>query len=140
MSKEQQTPELCPTCGTLCNVTLFGLELVGNTGDETLATKNYIPNVGLEDDYARLKEENASLGELLMKNTAEFRTLEDQFDNLSESHRELYEAGKAIKSLVNWGLEESKKSLGHEEFKRDDMADYNEFVKSISNAEKFLKK
>jgi hypothetical protein len=33
----------CPECGTLCKIEFSGLDLVANTGDETLATKNYIP-------------------------------------------------------------------------------------------------
>lgn len=35
--------EKCPTCGTQCDVTWQGLELVENTGDETLASKSYKP-------------------------------------------------------------------------------------------------
>jgi hypothetical protein len=33
----------CPTCGTICNVQWHGLDLVENTGDETLASKSYTP-------------------------------------------------------------------------------------------------
>lgn len=37
------TTEKCPTCGTECNIEWYGLELVENTGDETLASKSYTP-------------------------------------------------------------------------------------------------
>lgn len=67
MSNNQEgkhTPEPCPTCGTLCNIEWSGLELVENTGDETLATKNYVPDGGVEElltsqssELSKLREE-----------------------------------------------------------------------------------
>jgi hypothetical protein len=35
--------EKCPTCGTLCEVKWHGLDLVAESGDETLASKSYKP-------------------------------------------------------------------------------------------------
>lgn len=39
----QENAALCPTCGTPCKIELGGLDLVENSGDETLATKRYVP-------------------------------------------------------------------------------------------------
>ena len=63
--EEQNHPVPCPTCGTLCNITWSGLDLVENTGDETLATKNYTPDGGLQEMYDEVREENQRLREQL---------------------------------------------------------------------------
>ena len=61
MEQSQEHPVPCPTCGTLCNITWSGLDLVENTGDETLATKNYVPDGGLQEMYDELREDNQRL-------------------------------------------------------------------------------
>ena len=58
--RKQTAGEPCPTCGTLCQITWAGLELVENTGDETLATKCYNPLPSFEE-IEGLQEENREL-------------------------------------------------------------------------------
>lgn len=41
MSNEQKKIQLCPTCGSECTTSWSGLELVENTGNETLAQMHY---------------------------------------------------------------------------------------------------
>lgn len=69
----------CPTCGGNVNVSWSGLELVQNTGDETLASKHYttIPSF----------------------NEIEFERLEDKNQKLLDSNRELLEA---LKDIYRW--------------------------------------
>lgn len=50
----------CPECGSPCRIEWSGLELVENTGDETLATKHYRP-VGDTYISAYWKDQNAAL-------------------------------------------------------------------------------
>jgi hypothetical protein len=44
MNKVRKFKENCPTCRTECLAQWYGLELVENTGDETLASKGYEPS------------------------------------------------------------------------------------------------
>lgn len=61
MDTDKQTPVPCPTCGTLCNISWARLDLVANTGDETLATKCYTPDGGLYEMYQEAQKEIAEL-------------------------------------------------------------------------------
>lgn len=107
MSKEE--PEECPTCGTLCNVTWSGLDLVENTGDETLASKCYTPDGGLEEMVAELRAENERLkNDLLdaldLKNgngPTVLTMLANERDALAASHKELVEALEQLMSFQN---------------------------------------
>jgi hypothetical protein len=63
-----KTIQKCPTCGTDCHIEWSGLELVENTGDETLATKTYKPINGFMKQYSRIAE----LEEALRNLTDEF--------------------------------------------------------------------
>jgi hypothetical protein len=51
-----KTIQKCPTCGTDCHIEWSGLELVENTGDETLATKTYKPINGFMKQSSRIAE------------------------------------------------------------------------------------
>lgn len=73
MTTGSTKPEQCPTCGTLCNITWSGIDLVENSGDETLATKVYTPDGGAEEllasqssELSKLREENERLWKLQM--------------------------------------------------------------------------
>jgi hypothetical protein len=62
--------ENCPNCGALCTISWSGLDLVENTGDETLATKNY-HNVSNDLEKSLLNKELTRLREALrVKNQA----------------------------------------------------------------------
>lgn len=53
---DKSTGEQCPTCGTKCRIEWSGLDLVANSGDETLATKTYIPLVESEPKEVELTD------------------------------------------------------------------------------------
>lgn len=55
----------CPTCGTECTTSWAGLDLVANTGDETLATKCYHPFTPPE--YSQLREALSALVDLHLR-------------------------------------------------------------------------
>lgn len=59
MENKDKPVLLCPECGGPCTMTWSGLELVENTGDETLATKHYHSKA--PDMYALLKEAKEAL-------------------------------------------------------------------------------
>ena len=46
--------EKCPCCGTQCEVKWYGLELVAESGDETLASKSYKPVEVSDNDMIKL--------------------------------------------------------------------------------------
>lgn len=64
MKDKQTTP--CPTCGSPCTISWSGLDMVENSGDETLATKNYHPLPSYEEiEREQLEQQNRELKEKL---------------------------------------------------------------------------
>ncbi len=79
--------ENCPTCGTLCSVEWKGLDLVENTGDETLASKQYTPQQPASQPQAISEGEIEKLAE----GTYPFMA-EAEFDSQYEGTNGTYES------------------------------------------------